>query len=238
MQGDPQKTGDQDFETGRINFHLGLLYTVPWFTQFLYNILKWPNFRVTRYPLENSLYTTSLTSRHHWLEALFPTWTLLHLGVWKISWCAWNLLCLAPFWIFRVPCFTRVIHCSAFWLVYFPVRLRDLARAPSSPWPRVLSSSSFWRFSCVWNMYQLMDRRFPGGLCHLVYSVDLNDSSSLIRITHNRMKHFFTWTHQAVSCNGCIQIKMNKYTHASMFMVYTAVCFNTSPWKPWLMLWL
>ena len=38
MQGHPQKTGDQDFETGRINFHLGLLYTVPWFTQFLCNI--------------------------------------------------------------------------------------------------------------------------------------------------------------------------------------------------------
>lgn len=40
MQGDPQKTGDQDFETGRINFHLGLLYTVPWFTQFLYKYIK------------------------------------------------------------------------------------------------------------------------------------------------------------------------------------------------------
>ena len=62
-----------------------------------------------------------------------------------------------------------------------------------------------------------MDGRFSGGLCHLVYCVDLNDSSSLVRITHNRMKHFLTWT-QAVSCNGCIQIKMNKYTHASMFM--------------------
>ena len=40
MQGNPQKTGDQDFETGRINFHLGLLYTVPWFTQFLYKYIK------------------------------------------------------------------------------------------------------------------------------------------------------------------------------------------------------
>lgn len=103
----------------------------------------------------------------------------------------------------------------AFWLVYFPVRLRDLARQVALD----LEFCLLLRFSCFWNMYQLMDRRFPGGLCHIVYCVDLNDISSLIRITHNRMKHFLTWTHQAVSCNGCIQIKMNKYTHASMFMV-------------------
>ena len=105
------------------------------------------------------------------------------------------------------------------------MRLRDVARQVS----RDLEFCLLLRFSCFWNMYQLMDGRFSGGLCHLVYCVDLNDSSSLIRITHNRMKHFLTWTHQAVSCNGRIQIKMNKYTHASMFMVYTAVCFNTSP---------
>lgn len=96
------------------------------------------------------------------------------------------------------------------------MRLRDLARQVA----RDLKFCLLLRFSCFWNMYQLMDRRFPGGLCHFVYCVDLNDSSSLIRITHNRMKHFLT---------GRIQIKMNKYTHASMFMVYTAVCFNTSP---------
>lgn len=86
------------------------------------------------------------------------------------------------------------------WLVYFPVRLRDLARKVA----RDLNFCLLRRFSCVWNMYQLMDRRFPGGLCHLVYCVDLDYSSSLIRITHNRMKHFLTWTHQAVSFNGCI----------------------------------
>ena len=95
------------------------------------------------------------------------------------------------------------------------MRLRDLARQVALD----LEFCLLLRFSCFWNMYQLMDRRFPGGLCHIVYCVDLDDSSSLIRITHNRMKHFLAWTHQAVSCNGCIQIKMNKYTHASMFMV-------------------
>ena len=82
------------------------------------------------------------------------------------------------------------------------MRLRDLARQVA----RDLEFCFLLRFSCFWNMYQLMDRRLPGGLCHLVYCVDLNDSSSLIRITHNRMKHFLTWTHQAVSCNGRIQI--------------------------------
>ena len=86
------------------------------------------------------------------------------------------------------------------------MRLRDLARQVAR---KVARDLEFWllrRFSCFWNMYQLMDRRFPGGLCHLVYCVDLNDSSSLIRITHDRMELFLTWTHQAVSCNGCIQI--------------------------------
>ena len=85
-----------------------------------------------------------------------------------------------------------MIHFSAFSLVYFPVRLRDLARL-------VEIGNLLGRLSCFWNMYQLMDRRFPGGLCHLVYCVNLDD-----RITRNRMKHFVTWTHQAVSFNGCI----------------------------------
>lgn len=218
MQGDPQKTGDQDFETGRINFHLGLLYTVPWFTQFLYKYIKMtklqshsvsirefsvhdiPNFET---PLVRGFvpYLDSVTSKRlkDFVMCLeyenelalsgailnFPRTLLL---VWSI-----------------VP---------AFWLVYFPVRLRDLARQVALD----LEFCLLLRFSCFWNMYQLMDGRFSGGLCHLVYCVDLNDSSSLIRITHNRMKHFVAWTHQAVSCNGCIQIKMNKYTHASMFM--------------------
>lgn len=80
------------------------------------------------------------------------------------------------------------------------MRLRDLARQVA----RDLKFCLLRRFPCVWNMYHLMDRRFPGGLCHLVYCVDLDYSSSLIRITHSRMKHFLTWTHQAVnSFNGC-----------------------------------
>jgi len=94
------------------------------------------------------------------------------------------------------------------------VRLRDLARQVA----RDLEFCLLRRFSCFWNMYQLMDRRFPGGLRHLVYCVDLNDNSS-------RMKHPLTWTRQAVSFN---EDTMNKYTRASMIMVYTVVCFNTS----------
>ena len=96
---------------------------------------------------------------------------------------------------FEFSAYLALLVCSAFWLVYFPVRLRELARQVAPD----LEFCLLRRFFCVWNMYQLMDRRFPGGLCHLVYCVDLNDSSSLIRVTHNRMKHFLTWTHQAAS---------------------------------------
>ena len=87
--------------------------------------------------------------------------------------------------------------------MYFPVRLRDLeSQVAREAEFFCLLGNLLGRFSCFWNMYQLVDRRFPGDLCHLVYCVELDDSSSLIRITHNRVKHhldssgsFIQWLH-------------------------------------------
>lgn len=146
MQGDPQKTGDQDFETGRINFHLGLLYTVPWFTQFLYKYIKMtklqshsvsigefsvhdiPNFET---PLVRGSvpYLDSVTSKR--LKEFVMCLRERACFIWRHFEFSARL--------------TRVIHCSGVLIGLFSCA-PAWPGAPSSPWPRILSSSSFFLF--------------------------------------------------------------------------------------------